>query len=148
MHEQIVCMALSFGTHLHFLRFRVLFMKLCHQSFKQPFNTLRQPYFHSIFVSRKLVGRWLLFVSMPFNINVLITFWKLWLELKKFQSYFFSSTSLQLLCMFFFSFFFLLELQKYIEMQFTISTKVKYHHEILDYWYQLESNFKIHNYWY
>jgi hypothetical protein len=36
---------------------------------------------------------------------------------------------------FFFFFSFLLELQKYIEMQFMISTKVKYHHEILDYSY-------------
>jgi hypothetical protein len=79
--------------------------RLCHQSFKQPFNTLRQPYFHSIyfFVTRKLVGRLLLFVLMTFNINVLITFWKLWLELKKSFNHNFS---VQLLFNFYVCFFF------------------------------------------
>jgi hypothetical protein len=60
-----------------------------------------------VFVSEKLVGGWLLLVSMTFNINLAKYIFKTETETQKVK--FFA----QLSCTFFFSFFFFFKLRKY-----------------------------------
>jgi hypothetical protein len=64
-----------------------------------------------VFVSEKLVGGWLLFVSTTFNINLAKYIFKTETETQKVE--FFAHEIAQLSCTFFFSFFSSLKLRKY-----------------------------------